>query len=216
MNFSIVEHEQRSPEWFKARCGRLTGSLASDMLDFLRNGGDGYKRRDLRARLVVERLTGEPQEDGYTNAVMQRGIDKEPDAFAAYEGQSGNLVRRTGFITHNSLMVGCSLDGDVDDFAGIVELKCPKSATHLSYLESKALPENHRPQVLHNMWVTGAHWCDFVSFDDRFPEALQLFVVRLERTPALQIEINGYEKLVLEFLAQIDEKVGRLSGAVAA
>jgi putative phage-type endonuclease len=216
MNFTIVNHDQRSPEWFQARCGRLTGSVAAQMLDFTQKGTDGYKRRDLRASLICERLTGRPQEDTYINAVMQRGIDLEPEAFAAYEAHTGNLVRRTGFVAHNIHLVGCSLDGDVDDFTGIVEIKCPKSATHLSYIESKGLPDNHRSQVLHNMWVTGAQWCDFASFDDRFPEGLQLFVVRLERTPALQIEINAYEKMALEFLKQIDDKVNLLRGAVAA
>src|SRR5687767_4287360 len=128
MKFTIIDAEQRSAEWFLARVGRLTGSVAADMLNVIAKGEDGYKRRDLRARLICERLTGQPQEDGYVNAVMQRGIDREPDAFAAYEAHSGNLVRRTGFLAGTDLMVGCSLDGDVDEFAGIVELKCPKSA----------------------------------------------------------------------------------------
>lgn len=215
-NFTIVEAEQRSPEWFAARCGRLTASVAAQMLDFTQKGADGYKRRDLRARLVCERLTGQPQEDGYVSPEMQRGIDKEADAFAAYEAKTGNLVRRTGFLMHNALMVGCSLDGDVNDFEGVIELKCPKSSTHLSYLESVGVPDNHRPQVLHAMWVTGAAWCDFASFDDRFPEPHQLRIVRVTRTPELQIEINGYEKLALSFLAEIDAKVEKLRGAVAA
>lgn len=215
--FTIIEAEQRSAPWFAARCGRLTGSLAAHMLDFTQKGADGYKRRDLRARLTCERLTGQPQEDGYTNDVMQRGIDKEPEARGAYEAKTGNLVRCTGFLQHNSLMVGCSLDGDVDDFTGIVELKCPKAATHLSYLECpNEIPPNHRAQILHNMWVTGAEWCDFASFDDRFPEPHQLFILRIPRSPAWQIEINQYEKHALAFLAEIDAKVEKLRGAVAA
>lgn len=216
MTFTILDAPQRSQEWHQARVGRLTGSVAGDMLDTIKGGGPGYKRRDLLARLVCERLTGQPQEDGYVNATMQRGIDKEPDAFSAYEAHTGNLVRRTGFLAADDLPVGCSLDGDVGDFAGIVELKCPKSATHLGYLESRELPASHRPQLIHNMWVTGAQWCDFVSFDDRFPEDLQLFLVRIERTPELQIEIAAYEKVALEFLAQVDAKVAALRPAVAA
>lgn len=213
--FSIVEHEQRSPEWFAARVGRLTGSVACDMLDTIKSGAPGYKQRDLLMRLTCERLTGQPQEDGYVSAAMYRGTEKEPEAFAAYEAHTGNLVRRTGFLSHDALPVGCSLDGDVDDFTGILELKCPKSATHASYLEGKAMPAGYRPQVLHNMWVTGAQWCDFVSFDDRFPDKLRLFIVRLNRTPELQIEINAYEKAALDFLRQIDEKVSRLQALAA-
>lgn len=204
MNFSIFEGEQRSPEWFAARCGRLTGSRAGDMLATI-GKGEAAARRDLRAQLVVERLTGQPQEDGYVNAVMQRGIDKEPEAFSAYEALSGHLVRRTGFLSHNALMLGCSLDGDVDDFTGIVELKCPKSATHIEYLKSAGkIPSRHVPQITHNLFVTGAQWCDFVSFDDRLPEGLQLVVMRVERDEAA---IAAYEWAVSLFLSEVDKEV---------
>jgi hypothetical protein len=202
--FTIVDAPQRSPEWFQARIGRLTGSRASDITAALKGGGEPFQRRDLRAQLVVERLTGMPQEDGYINAVMQRGIDKEPDAFAAYEASSGNLVRRTGFLQHTELMAGCSVDGDVEDFTGIVELKCPKSAAHLSYWELGCVPANHLPQILHNLWITGATWCDFVSFDDRFPEGLQLFVCRV---PRMDLDVYAYEQVARKFLAEVDAKL---------
>lgn len=199
-NFTICEAPQRSPEWFLARAGRLTGSRASDMLATIKSG-EAAARRDLRTQLVVERLTGQPQEDTFVNAAMQWGIEHEADAFAAYEAQSGNLVRRTGFLTHTDHLVGCSLDGDVDDFAGIVEIKCPKSATHLGYLRANAVPPNHLPQIQHNLWVTGAQWCDFVSYDPRFPEHLRLFV---QRVPRVEIDIVAYEKCALKFLAEVD------------
>lgn len=214
MSFTIVEAEQRSAEWFAARVGRLTGSVAGDMLAAGRTKSEeSVKRRDLRLRLATERLTNQPQEDSYVNAVMQRGIDKEPDAFAAYEAQSGNLVRRTGFLTHDALMVGCSLDGDVDDFAGIVECKCPKSATHLGYLRERCVPKNHMPQIWHNLWVTGAQWCDFVSFDDRFPDALQLFVCRV---PRVELDIVAYEKCALAFLGEVAAEVEAVRGLMSA
>lgn len=212
--FSIVSAEQRSAEWFAARVGRLTASCASDMLDILKDGkSDGYRRRDLRARLVCERLTGLPQEDGYVNAVMQRGIDLEPLAFAAYEAHSGHMVRRTGFLSHDSLLVGASLDGDVDEFTGIVECKCPKAATHLGYLKAGTVPANHLPQIYHELWITGAQWCDFVSFDDRFPEGLQLFVCRV---PRVEIDILAYEKNALRFLESIEADVTAVRGLLTA
>ena len=206
-NFTIVEAEQRSPAWFAARAGRLTGSRAPDMLATIKSG-EAAARRDLRTQLVVERLTGTPQEDGFINAAMQWGIDKEAEAFAAYEAQSGNLVRRTGFLTHTEHLVGCSLDGDVDDFTGIVEIKCPKSSTHYGYLKAKELPANHRPQIIHNLWVSGAKWCDFVSYDPRYPEHLRLFVVRV---PSVEIEIAAYEKCALRFLDEVDAECAALT-----
>ena len=55
--------------------GRLTGSRAADLLATLKRGGEAAARRQLRAQLVVERLTGAPQDDVYVTAALQRGID---------------------------------------------------------------------------------------------------------------------------------------------
>lgn len=213
MTFTICTDEQRSASWFAARLGRLTGSVASDMLDVLKDGKTpGYKRKDLLARLICERLTGVSQDDGYVNAIMQWGIDHEDDAFDAYQAVTGNLVRRTGFLSHNERMAGCSLDGDVDTFTGIVELKCPKSSTHLGYLKAGKVPDNHRPQILHNLWISGAQWCDFVSYDPRFPESKQLFI---SRVPRVEIEVLAYEKVALKFLDEIDTEIEALMGVGA-
>ena len=201
--FVIFEGEQRTPEWFAARAGRLTGSRASDMLATIKSG-EAATRRDYRTQLVVERLTGYPQESGYINADMQWGIDHEAEAFAAYEAQSGSLVRRTGFLSHTELMAGCSLDGDVEDFAGIVEVKCPKSATHWGYLRANAVPANHLPQIQHNLWVTGAQWCDFVSYDPRFPDGMQVFIKRVVRS---ELDIIAYQRCAEKFLDEVDAEV---------
>src|SRR6202000_976260 len=122
-----------------------------------------------------------PQEPGYINAEMQRGIDVEPAARLAYEANTGLIVRETGFLSMNECMAGCSLDGDVDNFTGLVSFKCPKSATHVEYMRGHRLPPIYVPQATHEMWVTGAQWYDFVSYDDRLPEGLQFFCVRVER-----------------------------------
>lgn len=197
----IIEADQRSPEWFQARLGRLTGSRAGDMLARIKTG-EAAARRDLRLQLVCERLTGQLQEDGYTNGAMQRGIELEPAAFAAYEALTGHLARRTGFLQHPTLMAGCSVDGDVDDFTGIVELKCPKSTTHYRYLRLRgAVPPEHLAQITHNLWITGAAWCDFLSYDDRFPVGAQTYLVRVTRD---DVDLAAYEAEAVRFLAEVE------------
>lgn len=162
--------------------------------------GEAAARRDLRMQLVCERLTQSLQEDGFVNAAMQRGIDCEPLAFAAYESETGQVVQRSGFCAHNTLAIGCSLDGHVEDFDGILECKCPKSATHLRYLKAGVVPADYLPQITHNLWVTGASWCDFVSFDDRFPAALSFFRVRVDRD---EKAIAEYAAKAMAFLAEV-------------
>lgn len=212
MTFTIHTDDQRSPEWFQSRVGRVTGSRAADILATIKTG-EAAARRDYRAQLVCERLTGQPQEDGFINGAMQWGIDQEANAFAAYEAQ-GTLVRRTGFLAATDLMVGCSLDGDIDDFTGILELKCPKSATHLEYLKLPidAIPSRHLPQLVHNLWVSGAEWCDFVSFDPRFPAPLQLFQRRLYRD---EKAIASYALAVELFLSEVQRDVAEMQAKMA-
>ena len=191
--------DQRSEDWFRLRLGRLTGSRASDMLATIKSG-EAAARRDYRTQLVVERLTGSPQEDGFTSKDMQRGVELEPIARAAYEAQTGILVDESGFIASEDYMVGCSVDGHAED--GIVEIKCPKTATHLSYLRN-GLPSTYVPQITHNLWVSGAAWCDFVSFDDRLPEHLRLYIVRVPRDEAV---IAEYAKKALAFLDEVERE----------
>lgn len=203
MSFITITNDQRSDAWRLARVGRLTGSCAVDMMATVKKG-EAAARRDLRAQLVCERLTGQPQEDNYVSKEMQRGIDRESEAFAAYEVLTGRVARKVGFLAHPELMAGCSPDGEVRNFKGLVELKCPKSATHLHYLRTRKAPAEHLPQIIHNLWITGASWCDFVSFDDRFPPGAQLLIVRVERNEA---EIASYELLARQFLSEVDRDV---------
>jgi putative phage-type endonuclease len=215
----ILDCAQRSEEWHLLRGGLLTGSCADAILAVRKRGsGELQCRIDLRRRLVAERLTGQPIQD-ITNKpdYMTRGEDCEPIAVAAYEARTGQLVEPVGFVLHDTLQAGCSPDGQIADFTGILEVKCPKSTTHLEYLQAGILPDDYRGQILHNLWITGAQWCDFVSFDDRYDDELELFIVRVERDEA---QIGSYELLVRQFLAEVERDVDairhrELAGAVA-
>jgi predicted phage-related endonuclease len=203
--FTIINAPQRSEAWHQARLGLLTGSRAEDAIKIARTpGAEAAARRDYRMELVIERITGQPQEDGYVNAAMQWGIDKEDAAIAAYEAATGNVVQRTGFLRSLTDMAGCSLDGHIGDFEGIVEAKCPKSATHLKNLQNAGLRHEYWPQVMHALFVTGAQWCDFVSFDDRFPPPLRLHIVRFER---VEEAVKTYAMKARAFLAEVQREV---------
>lgn len=206
--------EQRSDEWRALRAGRVTGSAADALLaERKRGAGELAVRRNLRNQLVVERLTGIPVEDSAKGAAVQRGIDSEASAFRAYEARTGQMVKRSGFLAHNTLAAGASLDGYVGDFAGILEAKCPNSATHLAYLMGGTVPDDYRGQIFHNLYISGAAWCDFVSYDDRFIDpALRLFVVRVERDDT---QMKAYELMLRTFLSEVDAEVERVQQSLA-
>lgn len=205
--FDVLTCAQRSPEWFAARAGVLTASHAADLLAKIKSG-EAAARRDLRTRLVVERLTGQPIDEVVANADMRRGVELEPAARVAYEAETGELALEVGFCRSRTLPIGCSPDGVIGDFEGGVEIKCPRSATHLRYLRDGVLPAEYVAQVTHTLTVTGAPWWDFVSYDPRFPEPLQLFIVRVRAT---DLDLAGYHKQLVAFLAEVDAEFASVS-----
>ena len=201
MKFTIIDVPQGSAEWKAARAGRLTGSCAKHVLA-KGKAGEAATRADYRFQLLCERLTGMPADDIFITKEMQWGTDQEPFARMAYEAKTGIIVRETGFLRCDDVMAGASVDGDVDNFAGIVEFKCPKTKTHLGWMDNGEVPAEHLPQITCNLWISGAGWCDFVSYDPRLPAGIQLFVKRVRRE---DVDIPGFESAALQFLREVDD-----------
>lgn len=199
--------EQRTEEWYKARLGKVTASRVADVLAKTKTGVSA-SRANYLTELVVERLTGQ-QAEFYTNDAMQWGADTEPQARMAYEAHKNVLVDEEGFIDHPSIPnFGCSPDGLISN-DGLIEIKCPNSKTHIDTLLSGKAPSKYIPQMQTQMAVTGRQYCDFVSFDPRLPEDLQLFVIRVERDDEY---IAKLEEEVSAFLKEVDETVTKLKG----
>lgn len=206
--FTVVNAPQRSADWFAARLGRVTASRAKDMLATIKSG-EAAARRDYRFELVCERLTGQSAEDAYVTTDMQRGLDLEADAFAAYEARTGVLADRVGFCAHTEILAGGSPDGVIGDFTGLLEIKAPRPANHLRYLRSGTLPKEHEAQVTHLLWLTGAEWLDFLSYSPVFPPHLQTMLVRVE---AKYLDLEHYERQVRTFLEDVELELAGLRG----
>ena len=202
----MSDREQGSPEWFQTRLGKVTASRVSDVIAKTKTGWSA-SRANYMAQLIAERLTGQAQES-YTNAAMQWGTDNEPLARAAYEFRTDATVTPAWFIDHPKIaMTGASPDGLVGD-VGLVEIKCPNTATHIETLTGRAIPSKYETQMLWQIACTGAKWCDFVSFDPRLPESMRLFVARLQRDDK---RIKELETEIVTFLAELDAKVKALT-----
>lgn len=202
MNTATIQ--QGSPEWFAARCGKATASRFSDVLAKLKSGGESASRKNYRARLVVERLTGKPLET-FSNAAMQQGVEREPLARMAYEAETGNLVDEVGFFQHPAMDAGASPDGLVNA-DGMLEIKCPQLATHLEYLNLPAEPSEYTAQIQGQLWICGRDWTDFVSFNPDFPEHLQLIVRRIQRDDAYIAKLAAEVAL---FLDEVETETNR-------
>lgn len=198
--------QQGTGEWFSARAGKLTASRMRSAMKRLRNGDDSAERRELKIELLVERMSDEIVYK-YRNAAMDWGVEQEPYAKEAYERMTGRLITDVGFIDHPSIeYCGASPDGFVDD--GLVEIKCPTTATHIQYILDGDIPDAYQPQMILQCASTGRPWCDFVSFDPRLPAGRQLFVRRFYPTPA---QIETVEKEARDFLVEVEALFERVT-----
>jgi putative phage-type endonuclease len=197
--------EQRTAEWYEARLGKATASRIADIVAKTKTGYS-TSRANYMAELICERLTG-MQGASYSNAAMAWGVETEPMARAAYEGAVGSLVIETGFVPHAAIsMAGASPDGLVGD-EGLVEIKCPMTATHIDTLLGQSVPSKYVTQMQWQMACTGRKWCDFVSYDPRMPENMRIFIKRVERDEQV---ISTLETEVIQFLKELDEKIVQL------
>lgn len=198
--------EQQTAEWYKARMGQLGASRVADAIAKTKSGW-GASRANLMAELIAMRLTGEAPES-FSSPAMQWGTDKEPDARAAYEFKTDASVELVGFIPHHAILwTGASPDGLVGT-DGLVEIKCPNTATHIDTLLGQQVPGKYVTQMMWQMACTNRQWCDFVSFDPRLPEQMRMFMVRVNRDDA---RITELESLVTDFLAEVDAKLNDLT-----
>jgi putative phage-type endonuclease len=197
---------QRTPEWFAARCGKLGSSSIADMMARTKTGW-GASRANLKARLVVERLTGATVE-AYVNGAMQHGIDTEGQARAAYEFHADVTVVEVGWIEHPSIaMSGASPDGLVGD-DGLIEIKCPQPAAHIDLLLTEVIPDRYVKQMLWQMACTGRAWCDFVSFCPMLPAEMQILIRRVKRDATLIAELEREAQI---FLREVDDTIEKLT-----
>ncbi len=203
--------EQQSAEWFEARLGKVTASRVSDVMAKTKSG-PAAARTNYMMQLLCERLTGR-REETFTSAPMKRGTELETAARSVYEAEKGLFVIETGMVEHPFINgFGASPDGLVDD-SGLLEIKCPNTATHIEFLRTGKPHNKYQWQMLAQMACTGRDWCDFVSFDDRLPAALQYSCIRFERD---QSRIDEMEREIMQFLAELAGIQAEMTQRIAA
>ncbi|EAA6960288.1 YqaJ viral recombinase family protein [Salmonella enterica subsp. houtenae] len=198
---------QRSPEWFAARCGKVTASRLYDVMTRTKSGY-AASRQNYMAELICQRLTGKPEE-GFTNAAMMRGTELEPVAREMYAlNEFDAVISEVGLIDHPTIAgFAASPDGLVND-DGLIEIKCPNTWTHLQTLKTGVPKRQYLLQMHAQMMCTGRKWCDFVSFDDRLPPELAYFKTRINFDEVLAEEI---EQEVVKFLTELETEIQNIT-----
>lgn len=198
--------EQGTNAWQSARCGKVTASKVADLMAKTKSGYS-TSRDNYMAQLVVERITNTKAES-YSNAAMDWGTTQEPFARAAYEAFTGYMVEEVGFVPHPTIAwAGASPDGLVEN-DGLVEIKCPNTATMIDTLLTGKVPQKYFIQMQMQMACTNRAWCDYAVFDPRMPAKAQLFIKRVPRDAAFIAEM---EAEIINFLAEVDKQVSQLT-----
>jgi putative phage-type endonuclease len=201
--------QQRTPEWFQYRLGKVTGSRVADVTARTKSGW-GAARGHYLMQLVVERLTGDRTER-FVNAAMEWGTNTEPYARIAYTECTGNDVVEVGCVDHPSIPTSLASPDGLVYHDGLVEIKCPMTETHISTILGEGIAPKYMQQMQWQMACTGRKWCDFVSFDPRLPGELRIYVERVARDDAA---IASLERDVRTFLAEVDTQLDLLALAV--
>ena len=199
--------EQRTPEWFNARRCRVTASRIADVMAESRTrGGEAVTRRQYRWEKILEHFTGKCKENGYVNAAMQAGIEREGRAREEYAREFLVDVSACGFVQHPTIeMAGASPDGLVMD-EGLVEIKCPTEGVYGATVEAGKLevPREYRLQIQWQLaCMPDRKWCDYVVYQEDAP----LLRVRVHRD---EQEIGMLEAEVRKFLAEVQKGVALL------
>lgn len=199
--------EQRSDDWFKERLGKVTASKVGDILKKTKSGYS-TSRANYMGQLLCERLTGN-REETFQSAAMARGVELEDFARIAYEAKTGLIVEEASFVIHPDIEnFGASPDGVITGF-GLVEIKCPNTMKHIDFLRTGKIDTQYDWQMRAQMACTNSEWCDFVSYDDRLPESLQLDHVRVHRCEVKEKHMIDEVKLFLEELAELEIELKR-------
>lgn len=192
---------QRTAQWYKDRLGNVTASEVKNVMASKTTAA----YQNYKTQIVIEIMTGIPAES-YSSSAMQWGTDTEPIARAEYILFTGNTVTEVGFVKHPNISAGASPDGLVNS-DGLVEIKCPNSTTHLATIVSGKAPSIYKPQMQMQMWITGRQWCDFVSYDPRVAQNVQMIIIRVPRDEEY---IAKLAQAVTDFLQDVNETVDKL------
>ena len=194
----IIDCEQGSEEWFRARMGIPTASEFKTLLGIKKDAREKVTRRTYMLKLAGEILTGEPMES-YSNGHMERGKEMEAEARKMYAFMTDAEPQRVGFIVNGPK--GCSPDSMLP--AGLLEIKTKLPHLMIECLLKDEFPPEHKAQCQGALWVSEREWVDIAVYWPKLP----LFVKRAHRDEAYIKELASAVDAFNSELAETVEKI---------
>lgn len=203
----IVECDQGSKEWHVARAGVITASnfaLARKRLKSGPNKGDyAEAAKDYAFKLAIERISGQPLEEGFETWQMRRGHELEPTARMLHEERTGLFVTRTGFVKTEDSKFGASADGLINEDGGS-EYKCFIAPEKLRSILIDDEDDDVIDQVQGCLWITNRKWWDFCLYCPALESIGQeLYIKRVNRDDEyiakMELELMEFERMVTRY-----------------
>jgi putative phage-type endonuclease len=203
----VIDVSQGSDEWHAARCGKVTASRIADIMRKTSAGKVSAMRQTYLGELVAERLSGRVSENGFKSKAMEWGNETEDQARAYYGFLHDCEPVKVGLVLHPKIEYAAASPDRLIGDDGLIEIKCPNSATHIATLLGAPIEPDYIKQMQWQMACTGRKWVDFVSFDPRMPSEMQMFVKRVPRDGFAIVEM---ERDVTAFLADVQTTINNL------
>lgn len=210
----VINCVQGSAEWIKARAGCITASMFETARSKLKSGPNKGQPTaaalDYAFRLAVERISGEPLDNGFETWQMKRGHELEPEARMEHEIQSGLIVQPAGFITTDDGAFGASADGLIGEQGG-AEYKCFVAPEKVRAFHIDNDASGIADQVQGCMWISGRKWWHIGMYCPALePAGKQLWWRQFERDDdfieQLEADLWQFKLLVDEYEAKLRSK----------
>ena len=187
---------QGSHEWLQLRLGKITGSRLKKMM--------AKDNLGLIDELIAEEQVGIPDDDDFVSEEMQRGIDMEPLAIQEYSNITGNEVEHPCMLQSEDWPILCQSPDGYIGTTGAVEIKCPKTKTHIKYIRMGKIPNEYKEQVWAYFLVNpDLQWLDFVSYDPRLT-IKPIWILHVTREE-LQEELNTARVELIKFINKLEQ-----------
>jgi hypothetical protein len=163
--------------------------------------------KDYAFRLAVERISGQPLDEGFETWSMRRGHELEPEACMEHQALTGLLVERAGFVTTDDGVFGASADGLIDPCGG-AEYKCFVAPDKLRPILFDGDVTDVMEQAQGCMWICGRSWWHVGLYCPALASVGRQFtLVEVKRDDNF---IEAMERDLIEFAAFVDQYEAKL------
>lgn len=198
---SLVDAQQGSEMWFRAKLGVVSASNASKAVA----KRDSETRLTYMSELVAQICTGMIEE--INNKYMDWGNTHEDAARSHYEFMTGQTMTQVPFVfKDDSFREGCSPDGLVSALKG-AEIKCPFNSVHyVKFFTEGSIKPEYQWQYQYTMRIMGADSWDFCQYDPRMKKN-PLKILTVERDEEKQ---RAFDDLIPAFIMDMDKMLAKL------